>query len=145
MAGRATVRHRWLATHLFAARTAPRGAAPFVARPLLTMPDPLRSGLAQAHSPETFAQVTGREGSGWLEMCDTAPANRLPLVILAPIVTTYEHAITDNEGRNTWRTDRYSPCPRREAASYLTFLASLGYQLSGRRQHDPLHRRDPGC
>jgi hypothetical protein len=34
------------------------------------------------------------------------------------------------EGRNTWRTDRYSPCPRREAGRYLAFLASLGYQLS---------------
>jgi hypothetical protein len=50
----ATVRHRWLATHLFARRTAPREVAQFVARQLLTMPDPLRSGLAQAHSAEAF-------------------------------------------------------------------------------------------
>lgn len=33
-------------------------------------------------------------------------------------------------GRNTWRTDRYSPCPRPAAGTYLAFLASLGYQLS---------------
>jgi hypothetical protein len=45
----ATVRHRWLATHLFARRTAPREAAQFVTRQLLAMPEPLRSGLAQAH------------------------------------------------------------------------------------------------
>ena len=37
---------------------------------------------------------------------------------------------TEGEGKNTWRTDRYSPCPRREAAAYLAFLASIGYQLS---------------
>jgi hypothetical protein len=67
-------------------------------------------------------------------MGDTVPANRLPLMMLAPIAVTYEHAMTENEGRNTWRTDRYSPCPRQEAASYLTFLASLGYQLSAIEQ-----------
>ena len=38
--------------------------------------------------------------------------------------------MTDGEGKNTWRADRYSPCPRQEAGSYLAFLASLGYQLS---------------
>jgi ParB family chromosome partitioning protein len=130
----ATVRHRWLATHLFARRTAPREAAQFVTRQLLAMPEPLRSGLAQAHHLKSFAEITGHQDSGWLEMCDTAPVNRLPLVMLAPIVTAYEHAMTGNEGRNTWRTDRYSHCPRAEAASYLTFLASLGYQLAGIEQ-----------
>lgn len=130
----AQVRQRWLATNLFARRTAPREVAQFVARQMLAMPEPLRTGLARAHSMDAFAEVTGREVSGWLEMCGTAAANRLPLVMLAPIVTTYEHAMTDNEGRNTWRTDRYSPCPRTEAASYLTVLSSLGYQLSAIEQ-----------
>jgi hypothetical protein len=54
--------------------------------------------------------------------------------MFGPIATAYEHAMTDGEGRNTWRTDRYSPCPRTEAASYLKFLASIGYQLSGIEQ-----------
>ena len=67
-------------------------------------------------------------------MCDTAPAGRLPLLMLGPIVTAYEHAMTEGDGRNTWRTDRYSPCPRAEAPAYLTFLASLGYQLAGIEQ-----------
>jgi len=38
--------------------------------------------------------------------------------------------MTDAEGRNTWRTDRYSPCPRGDAGTYLAFLASLGYEMS---------------
>ena len=46
----------------------------------------------------------------------------MPLVMLGPIAAAYEHAMTDGEGRNTWRTDRYSPCPRTEAAGYLKFL-----------------------
>ena len=128
------VRRRWLSSQLFARRTAPREAAQFVARQLLMMPDPLRSGLAAAHSMVIFRDITGREDRDWLEICDTAPAGRLPLVMLGPIAAAYEHAMTDGEGRNTWRTDRYSPCPRTEAAGYLRFLASIGYQLSGIEQ-----------
>jgi len=81
-----------------------------VARQLLTMPEPLRSGLGRAHSNPLFSEVTGHNDTGWLEVCDTAAAGRLPLLMLGPIVTAYEHAMTDGEGRNTWRTDRYSPC-----------------------------------
>jgi ParB family chromosome partitioning protein len=130
----AEVRKRWLATQLFGRRTVPREVAQFVARQLLTMPDPLRSGLGAAHSMVSFTEITGRGDRDWLEICDTAPASRLPLVMLGPIATAYEHAMTDGEGRNTWRTDRYSPCPRTEAGGYLRFLASIGYQLSGIEQ-----------
>ena len=98
------------------------------------MPDPLRSGLAAAHSMVSFTEITGREDRDWLEACDTAAAGRLPLVMLGPIATANEHAMTDGEGRNTWRTDRYSPSPRTEAAGYLRFLASIGYPLSGIEQ-----------
>jgi hypothetical protein len=38
------------------------------------------------------------------------------------------------EGKNTWRTGRYSPCPRQHAGQYLTFLAAAGYQLSSIEQ-----------
>jgi ParB family chromosome partitioning protein len=82
----------------------------------------------------SFTEITGRTDRDWLEICDTAPAGRLPLAILGPIAVAYEHAMSDGEGRNTWRTDRYSPCPRTEAAGYLRFLASVGYQLSGIEQ-----------
>ena len=51
--------------------------------------------------------------------------------MLAPIAVTYEYAMTQGEGRNTWRTDnRYSPCPRTQAGEYLAFLASIGYTLT---------------
>jgi len=66
-----------------------------------------------------------------LESCETATTGRLPLLMLGPIVTAYELAMTEGEGRNTWRADgRYSPCPRDGAGGYLAFLSSLGYQLS---------------
>ena len=128
------VRKRWLGGVLFARRSAPREAAPFVARQLLTMPDPVRSGLASAPGRDLLHEITGRTAAAWLETCDTTPAARLPLLMLAPIVTAYETAMTEGEGKNTWRTDRYSPCPRREAGTYLAFLASIGYQFSAIEQ-----------
>jgi ParB family chromosome partitioning protein len=128
------VRKRWLGSVLFARRTAPREAAPFIARQLLTMPDPLHSALPGAAGSPLFSEITGHGAANWLETCDTTPAARLPLLMLGPIVTAYEQAMTEGEGRNTWRTDRYSPCPRRAAGTYLAFLASIGYQLSAIEQ-----------
>ncbi len=123
------VRRRWLVT-LFARRSAPREVAQFVARQLVRMPEPLRSGLGRAHAQMLFSQLSGRDDQAWVEACETAPAGRLPLVMFAPIATAFEDAMSEGEGRHTWRTDRYSPCPRQEAAAYLTLLAGLGYQLS---------------
>jgi ParB family chromosome partitioning protein len=123
------VRRRWL-TSLFARRTAARELTQFVARQLVTMPDPLWSGLARAHSQELFSQLTGHSEGEWVTICGSAPAGRLPLVMFAPVATAFESAMGEGEGRNTWRTDRYSPCPREQASAYLTLLARLGYQLS---------------
>jgi ParB family chromosome partitioning protein len=124
------VRKRWLAGHLFPRRTAPREAAQFAAQQLLTMPEPLRSGLAAAHSRPLFAEITGKTADAWEGACSTVAAGRLPLLMLAPIAAAYEQAMTEGEGKNTWRPDRYSPCPRQEAGRYLAFLASIGYQLA---------------
>jgi ParB family chromosome partitioning protein len=125
----AEVRRRWLAT-LFARRTASRELTQFVARQLVTMPEPVRFGLARAHQEPLFSQLTGRGPADWLTLCETCPAGRLPLVMFAPIATAFESAIGEGEGRNTWRTDRFSPSPRDQAAAYLGLLAGLGYQLS---------------
>ncbi len=124
------VRKRWLA-QLFARRTAPREAARFTADELLRMPDPLRTGLAAAPARGLFSEITGQAAASWLQICDTTTAGRLPLLLLGPVVTAYEQAMSD---ANTWRTDRYSPCSRPDASRYLTFLASIGYQLAGIEQ-----------
>ena len=126
----AGVRRRWLAASFFPRRTAPREACEFLARQLLTMPGPLPGGLATSARKDLFAQLTGHDASHWEQDCGTATTGRLAVIMLAPIVTAYEHAMVEAEGRNTWRTDRYSPCPRADAGRYLTFLASAGYQLA---------------
>jgi ParB family chromosome partitioning protein len=125
----AEVRRRWLAT-LFARRTAPRELTQFIARQLVAMPDPVHSGLGRAHHQTLFNTLTGHSDSEWLTICETAPTGRLPLVMFAPVATAFESAMGDGDGRNTWRTDRFSPCPRDQAAAYLRLLAGLGYQLS---------------
>jgi ParB family chromosome partitioning protein len=126
----AIVRRRWLTASLFPRKSVPREAQVFLARQLLAMPDPLRAGLPTATAKPLFTELTGRDAAQWDTDCDTATASRLAVIMLGPVITAYEHALTDGDGRNTWRTGRYSRCPRRDAATYLTFLASLGYQLS---------------
>jgi ParB family chromosome partitioning protein len=130
----ADVRHRWLSTGLFARRALSREAQQFLALQLLAMPEPLRSGLAAACRRPLLATITGRDSEHWASERDTAPAGRLTVIALASIITAYEHAMTEGEGRNTWRTDRYSPCPRADAGRYLAFLSDVGYQLSAIEQ-----------
>ena len=67
------VRRRWLTT-LFARRSAACEVAQFIARQLVRMPEPLRSGLGRAHAQMLFRQLTGRDDHDWLEACETAPA-----------------------------------------------------------------------
>ena len=105
--------------------------ARFVAAQLLTMPEPLRIGLAAAPGSPLFTDVTGLHADQAADGCDTCPAVRLPLLMLAPIAAAYEAAMSGTEAaRSTWRADRYSPCPRPDAGRYLAFLASIGYHLS---------------
>ncbi len=78
-----------------------------------------------------FTDVTGLHADQAADGCDTCPAVRLPLLMLAPIAAAYEAAMSGTEAaRSTWRADRYSPCPRPDAGRYLAFLASIGYHLT---------------
>jgi ParB family chromosome partitioning protein len=122
----ATVRRRWLGS-LFCRRAAPKETAAFVAGQLLTMPGPLRNALTKAPHLVVFSELIGHVQPAQLE---SWPAARLPLVPLAVIVTAYEDQMGGEGGKATWRPDRYSPCHRDEAGTYLRFLANLGYELS---------------
>jgi ParB family chromosome partitioning protein len=127
----AEVRHRWQAGQLFARRSAPREVDMFVAGQLLTMPEVLRRFLSSANLSAVFATVTGQQAAQLTESCAKAASRRLPLLMLAPIAVAYEHALTVAAGgQDTWRDNRYSPCPYGDAGAYFTFLASIGYQLS---------------
>jgi hypothetical protein len=127
----AEVRHRWLAGQLLARRAAPRDVDVFVARQLLSMPEPLRRYLGSAHLSTVFTAITGKQAPQLIEACGTAASRGLPLLMLAPIAAAYEHALTVVAGsQDTWQDTRFSPCPYADAGDYFTFLASIGYQLS---------------
>jgi len=128
------VRKRWVA-QLLSRRATPREVTRFVAEQLLTMPDALRRGLPAAAGRLVFTELTGKPLEAVLRDCATYPHARLPLLTLAPIAIAYESDMAgDGERRNTWRTDRWAPCSRKDAARWPNFLASLGYQLSGIEQ-----------
>jgi ParB family transcriptional regulator, chromosome partitioning protein len=119
----AEVRHRWLASQLFARRSAPREVDVFAATQLLTMPEVPRRYLSSALMSPAFDATTGQQGPQMIEACATAPSRKLPLLMLAPIVTAYEHALSVLAGsQDTWRDNRFSPCPYADAGTYFNFL-----------------------
>ncbi len=130
----AEVRKRWVA-QLLSRRTPPKDVMRFIAEQLLTMPDALRRGLPAAAGRLVFIELTGKPLEAVLRDCETYAQARLPLLTLAPIAIAYESEMAgEGDRRNTWRTDKWAPCSRKEAARWLTFLASLGYKLSAIEQ-----------
>jgi ParB family chromosome partitioning protein len=133
-AAAAEVRKRWVAQLLWR-RTAPKEALRFAAGQLLTMPDVLRRGLPNATTRMVFTELTGKPLDGVLRDCETYPPARLPLLVLTPIAIAYEAEMAgDGDRRGTWRTDTWAPCSRKDAGRWLTFLASLGYEMSAIEQ-----------
>lgn len=128
------VRKRWVQQLLWR-RTAPKEVIRFVARQLFSMPDALRRGLPAAAGRMVFIELTGKPLEAMLRDCETYALARMPLLALAPIAIAYEGEMAgDGERRNTWRTDAWAPCSRKDAAEWLKFLAGLGYELSAIEQ-----------
>jgi ParB family transcriptional regulator, chromosome partitioning protein len=125
-----TVRQRWLAEYL-ARKTPPRDdttvIARFVTTRLLSMPEPLCRALGGIRHGQIFRAF----GAPAADAAEAAPLPKLWLLALAPIAAAYEDQITGSGSqRDTWRTDRYSPCPRAQAGQWLAFTAELGHQLT---------------
>ena len=125
-----TVRRQWL-TELLTRKAPPSGTATTIARfvtaQLLTMPEPLRRALGSIRHHPLYQELSGADAA------ETATASlpRMWLLALAPIAASYEDQITGTgTERDTWRTDRYSPCPRSDAGAWFRFIADLGHQLS---------------
>ncbi len=124
------VRHRWVAEFL-GRKTPPSGSgtlvAQFVTTQILAMPQPLRQALGGIGSTEIYQRLSGPAPGE----AATAAQPRLWMLALAPIAAAYEDQMTGTTvSRSTWRTDRYSSCPRGDAGAWLSFLARAGYPLS---------------
>jgi hypothetical protein len=112
---------------LFTRNTASREISMFIASQFLDMPGPLRSKLTIAPHRDLFAELTGNLTPDKLDRWTTG---KLPMLSLALIVTSYEEQLGGDSGKLTWREDKFSPCGKADAGTYLRFLASLGYELS---------------
>jgi ParB family chromosome partitioning protein len=125
-----TVRHRWLAE--FLARKAPPAGSgtlvpQFVTTQILTMPVPLCQALGGIRGTGLYQRLSGPKP----DEAASAAQPRLWMLALAPIAAAYEDQMTGTStSRATWRTDRYSQCPRADAGRWLSFLAQCGYPLS---------------
>ena len=102
---------------------------------LLAMPDPVRSCLTQARYWTLFEELAGQSAQQLADTSSTTSPARLPLLMLTPFLVAYEHAMTQGDAsKATWRPDKPTTCPHQQAGQYLTFLASIGYQLSAIEQ-----------
>jgi ParB family transcriptional regulator, chromosome partitioning protein len=124
------VRHRWLAEFL-TRKTLPAGTGTlvpqFVATQILTMPTPLHHALGGIRTTSIYQQLSGPNP----DEAAAAAQPRLWMLALAPIAAAYEDQMTNTStSSGTWRTDRYSQCPRPDAGDWLSFLARCGYPLS---------------
>jgi len=143
----AEVRRRWLAASLFTRRTAPREAAQFTARQLLTMTEPLRSGLADAPRRESFRQLTGQTIEAMLNSCDTGTAGASAAANPRP----HRHRLRARDDRR--RGPQHlahrplQPLPARGGRPLPGVpgqprLRTVRHRTGGRRRR-ALHRRDP--
>ncbi|MEV0150025.1 MULTISPECIES: hypothetical protein [unclassified Nonomuraea] len=130
-----TVRQAWLA-EFFQRKTAPKAVLPFVTKVLLTMPGPVRAFLTEAHHSSLYAKFGGPTDP--VKALEGATPGRLAMLLLRVIAVAFEHQMTyGEEAKNTWRSDKYSPCSTEDAALWLRFLVTtLGAEL-GARAHQP--------
>lgn len=127
-AAAAKVRQRWLTVFLAGqGRRSTTVIARFVAGQLITMPHPLHQALPGIARLPIYGELGGQAPGA----AETAGLPRLWVLALAPIAAAYEDQMTgDGEKKATWRTDRYAPCLRKDAGTWLRFCAQLGHQLT---------------
>ena len=63
---------------------------------------------AAAARTALFGKLTGGDATGWDQDCGTATSARLTIIALAPVITAYEHAMTDGEKRAELRLIQHS-------------------------------------
>ena len=131
------VRRAWL-REFFQRKTAPTGAAGFIAHAVLNREYALRKAMEQGHElavelfdvkgasktgtgDDGFAYPAYRRAKDLATLADGATDKRLTLITLATIMAAYENTLD----RHSWR--REDGCDEKY---YLLYLAELGYALS---------------
>lgn len=141
-------RQSWL-KDLIGRKSAPKPLAAFITEQLLTCPKPVAQWSGDVGRHNLIKELTGY--STLAERTKTATPAKLTLLNFAVLAATFEKRM--NEVR-TWRTDRTAQSSvyelreiRQDARTWLTFLAEIGYPLSGVEQavvdDEPYQEKEP--
>lgn len=116
------VRRRWLAEHVPARKTAPKGTAAFLARLLADDPQVLTSVGGNHYAATLLGKDSPQYGRsrGIADQAEKASDARALVLVLTQALACCETATS----RDDWRTRRAT------TVAYLQFLASMGYTLS---------------
>ncbi|MFD7163568.1 ParB/RepB/Spo0J family partition protein [Streptomyces violascens] len=141
-------RQAWL-KDLIGRKSAPKPLAAFITEQLLTCPKPVAQWSGDVGRHNLIKELTGY--STLAERAKTATPAKLTLLNFAVLAATFEKRMGEVR---TWRTDptaRSSVYELREtrsdARTWLTFLAEIGYPLSGIEQavvdDEPYQEHEP--
>lgn len=141
-------RQSWL-KDLIGRKSAPKPLAAFITEQLLTCPKPVAQWSGDVGRHNLIKELTGY--STLAERAKTATPAKLTLLNFAVLAATFKKRM--NEVR-TWRTDRTAQSSvyelreiRQDARTWLTFLAEIGYPLSGVEQavvdDEPYQEHEP--
>ncbi|MGW3984052.1 ParB/RepB/Spo0J family partition protein [Streptomyces mirabilis] len=141
-------RQSWL-KDLIGRKSAPKPLAAFITEQLLTCPKPVAQWSGDVGRRNLIKELTGY--STLAERAKTATPAKLTLLNFAVLAATFEKRMSEVR---TWRTDRSAQSSvyelreiRQDARTWLTFLAEIGYPLSGVEQavvdDEPYEEREP--
>lgn len=101
--------------------------AKFVACQYMTMPQPLCRALGGTKNSTLFDLDKKLIPSVVKESAGRSSLPGLWMLALVPIASSYEREMVGSgERRNTWRSDRYSPCDYFDAGEWLRFCIAIG-------------------
>ncbi|MFF4189121.1 ParB/RepB/Spo0J family partition protein [Streptomyces sp. NPDC001691] len=128
-------RQRWL-KDLIGRKTAPKPLAAFVTEQFLACPKPAAQWVGDAGRRALVKDLTGCDRPA--ERARSAPPAKLALLNFAVLAATFEKRMSEVR---TWRTDSTARASvyelreiREDARTWLSFLAEIGYPLSGVEQ-----------
>ncbi|MFF1917087.1 ParB/RepB/Spo0J family partition protein [Streptomyces sp. NPDC058239] len=141
-------RQAWL-KDLIGRKTTPKPLAAFITEQWLACPKPVAQWSGDVGRRNLIKELTGYDQPA--ERAKTATPAKLTLLNFAVLAATFEKRM--NEVR-TWRTDRSAQSSvyelreiRSDARTWLTFLAEIGYPLSGVEQavveDEPFQEHEP--
>jgi ParB family chromosome partitioning protein len=134
----ATVRREWVREQLLSRKTAPKGAALYLAEVIVTRPDLFNDYHGQKLAPELLGLADNESPKMAVAKLPATGDGRALVILLGMVLATTEARTT----KDAWRA------PQDITKTYLRFLGENGYPLSdieqvilGKRKADTVYRQ----